>query len=357
MTAKKTTKAKTAAAKKIAGAAEKVKTKAAERIAAAKATAAQSLGSQGLAAGSAAAPGFCDRVAGSLESPAPARGTGAENRQPGSGWKWAVILLLCLWGFSSVKGCVANLHQRYADWKQSVIQRLIPTPPNPFERKTRPDRNDGNDNDGGGIRWKFIRGVEGARSLASWVKRNVPAGVSASAVYDVADAFYDAADAIRAEPEFDEPAEAVAAVRGRLYGAADSAWVPFLSGLDQQANSYGVKSIGDVCSFYYAVADALYDAAAPRAEPLSAPNESEPSEAEQDQAPPTDSAALPPAEPDSSDAAENRPPGLPDCPNGSCPNQNPAPRTGYGYGYKQKNKDSGSAADDDASEPYRSRSC
>jgi len=310
MTAKKTAKtAKTAAAKKIAGAAADLKTKTAERVASAKATAAQSLG-----------------------SPAPARGTGAENRQPGSGWKWAIIIFLCFWGFSGVKGCVSSAHQKYIDWKQSVIQRLIPAPPNPFERKTRPDRNDGGDRDGG-IRWKFIRGVEGARSLAAWVRKNVPAGAEPGTVYDVADAFYDAADAIRAEPEFDEPAEAVAAVRGRLYGAADSAWVPFLTGLDQQANTYGVKSIGDVCSFYYAVADALYDAA-PAAksapEPVETAAESEeaasdetaPSEAVPSQEPPSDSAALPPAEPVSPDAAQQ-------CPDGNCPNQ--APRYNYGY--------------------------
>ena len=260
--------------------------------------------------------------------------TAASGAPPAfNAWKWALILLLAFWCLSGVKGCVSTIQQRFADWKQSVIQRLIPTPPNPFERKTRPDNDD---SDGGGIRWKFIRGVEGARSLASWVRQNVPAGADPKTVYDVADAFYDAADVIRAEPEFDEPAEAVAAVRGRLYGAADSAWVPFLTGLDSQANTYGVKSIGDVCELYYAVAGALYDAApAARSapEPLEAVSAvSEPSaEPEPGQEPPSDPAALPePAEPDAAETAEPETPAK-ECPSGQCPNQ--APRTGYGYGY------------------------
>lgn len=260
-----------------------------------------------------------------LKAKAADRIAAAETRRPVPGWKWAFILLLTFWCLSGVKGCVSTIQQRFADWKQSVIQRLIPTPPNPFERKTRPDNDD---SDGGGIRWKFIRGVEGARSLASWVRQNVPAGAEPKTVYDVADAFYDAADAIRAEPEFDEPAEAVAAVRGRLCGAADSAWVPFLTGLDSQANTYGVKSIGDVCEFYYAVAGALYDAApavrsAPEpleaAEPAPAANESAPSEAEPDRQPPSDPAALPPAEPDSS---------------ASRGGQFSAPGYGYNYGWR-----------------------
>ena len=273
-------------------------------------------------------------------------------------WKWALILLLCLWCLSGVKGCVSNIHNRFTAWKDSVIQRFLPTPPNPFERKTRPD--DNGDDDGGGIRWKFIRGVAGARPLAPWVRRNVPAGAEPKTVYDVADAFYDAADAIRSDPAFDEPAEAVAAVRGRLYGAADAAWVPFLTGLDSQANAYGVESIGDVCEFYYAVAGALYDAApavrtAPEplesaAEPAPAANESAPSEAEPERQPPSDPAALPPAEPDSSASRGGQIPAPEpeqttakpeqttakpeqNCPNGSCPNQAPGNNYGNGYNY------------------------
>lgn len=265
-----------------------------------------------------------------------------------------MVLLLFLAGVGT-RTLIEKAHAGFIGWKDSVIQRLIPTPPNPFERKTRPDNNDNNggEDDGGGIRWKFIRGVAGARPLASWVRRNVPAGAEPSTVYDVADAFYDAADAIRSDPAFDEPAEAVAAVRGRLYGAADAAWVPFLTGLDSQANAYGVESIGDVCEFYYAVAGALYDAApaartAPEplesaAEPAPAANESAPSAAEPERQPPSDPAALPPAEPDSSAAEPEQKPSEPaqtpakpaqNCPNGSCPNQAPGYNYGgYNYGY------------------------
>ena len=265
-----------------------------------------------------------------------------------------MVLLLFLAGVGT-RTLIEKAHAGFIGWKQTVIQRLIPTPPNPFERKTRPDGNDDGE-DGGGIRWKFVRGAGGARSLASWVRRNVPAGAEPKTVYDVADAFYDAADAIRSDQAFDEPAEAVAAVRGRLYGAADAAWVPFLTGLDSQANAYGVETIGDVCEFYYAVAGALYDAApaartAPEpletaAEPAPAANESAPSEAEPDRQPPSDPAALPPAEPDSSAAEPAQKPAEPaqkpaepaqNCPNGSCPNPNgaksPAAASGYGYGY------------------------
>lgn len=248
-------------------------------------------------------------------------------------WKWAAIALLCLWGFSGVKGCV---QEKFAGWKESVIQRLVPAPPSPFrdrERRTRPDRNDG-DNDGG-IRWKFIRGVEGAGSLASWVKKNVPAGVSVSSVYDVADAFYDAADAIAASPAIDTPAEAVAAVRQRLAFAADAGWAGFLAGLDRQANTYGVESIADVIAFYYAVGTALYDSAGVKAAGPESPEAvsaaSEPSaEPEPGQEPPSDPAALPePAEPDASEPAPE--PAAKECPSGTCPNA--APRAGYGYNY------------------------
>ena len=246
--------------------------------------------------------------------------------------KTALMVLLLFLAGVGTRTLLEKAHDGFVNWKQSVIQRLIPTPPNPFERKTRPDNDD---SDGGGIRWKFIRGVDGARSLASWVRQNVPAGAEPKTVYDVADAFYDAADAIRAEPEFDEPAEAVAAVRGRLYGAADSAWVPFLTGLDSQANTYGVKSIGDVCEFYYAVAGALYDAVSAKAEPLEAVSAvSEPSaEPEPGQEPPSDPAALPePAEPDAAETAEPETPAK-ECPSGQCPNQAPGNNYGSGYNY------------------------
>ena len=321
MTTKKTAKTKTAAAKKIADAAEKVTELKAARLPAV-------------------------RTAASNATAEP----GAENRQPGSGWKWALILLLCLWGLNGVKGCVSAAHERFADWKRNLIQRLIPSPPDPFkrERRTRPDRNDG---DGGGddrgIIWRFTRGVGGSGSLASWIRKNVPA-VPASGVYDVADAFYDAADTIAASPAIDEPAEAVAAVRQRLLFVADAGWADFLAGLDRQANAYGVESIADVIEFYYAVGTALYDAAgvkSPAPEPLESaaaepaaeeapPEETEPSGAKPDQEPPSDPAALPPAEPVSSDRAEpEQTPAEPaqNCPNGSCPNA--APRYNYGYGY------------------------
>ena len=301
MTAKKTTKTKKDAAAKISGAAAKVNELKAELMAQAD-----------------------DLIASAKESAA-----GAAAAKKFSIRKTALMVLLLFLAGVGTRTLLEKAHDGFANWKQSVIQRLIPTPPNPFERKTRPDNDD---SDGGGIRWKFIRGVEGARSLASWVRQNVPAGAEPKTVYDVADAFYDAADAIRAEPEFDEPAEAVAAVRGRLYGAADSAWVPFLTGLDSQANTYGVKSIGDVCEFYYAVAGALYDAVSAKAEPLKAVSAvSEPSaEPEPGQEPPSDPAALPePAEPDAAETAEPETPAK-ECPSGQCPNQ--APRTGYGYG-------------------------
>ena len=231
-------------------------------------------------------------------------------------WKIAFIILAGCWALCGVKGCAANIHQRFADWKQSVIDRLVPSPPNPFdfekrERKTRPDSDQ---DDGRGIIWRFTRGVGGSGSLGSWVKKNMPAGAQPKTVYDVADAFYDAADRIAENPEIDEPNEAVAAVRGRLYGAADESWVPFLRGLDQQANTFGVESIADVIEFYYTIAGALYNAA----EKASAPSGPEPA-----QQPPSEPAALPePAEPGASPTA---------CPGGNCPNQ--APRYNYNYGY------------------------
>ena len=316
MTAKKTAKTKQNAAAKISGAAAKVNELKAELMAQAD-----------------------DLIASAKESAA-----GAAAAKKVSIRKTALMVLLLFLAGVGTRTLLEKAHDGFVNWKQSVIQRFIPAPPNPFERKTRPDNNDNDDSDGGGIRWKFIRGVAGARSLASWVRQNVPAGAEPKTVYDVADAFYDAADAIRSDTAFDEPAEAVAAVRGRLYGAADSAWVPFLTGLDSQANAYGVESIGDVCEFYYAVAGALYDAApaartAPEpleaAEPAPAANESAPSAAEPDRQPPSDPAALPPAEPDSSAAEPEQKPSEPsqNCPNGSCPNQAPGYNYGNGYNY------------------------
>lgn len=232
-------------------------------------------------------------------------------------WKIAFVVLAGCWALSGVKGCAANIHQRFADWKQSVIDRIVPTPPvpEPFkrERKTRPDGND-QENDRG-IIWRFLRGTSaGAKSLSVWIRENVPKDASPKTVYDVADAFYDAADKIAAEPAIDTPEEAVAAARQGIYAAADESWVPFLRGLDQQANTFGVESIADVIEFYYTIAGALYNAA----EKASAPSGPEPA-----QQPPSESAALPePAEPGASPTA---------CHGGSCPNQ--APRYNYNYGY------------------------
>ena len=235
-------------------------------------------------------------------------------------WKIAFVILAGCWALSGVKGCAANIHQKYTDWKQSVIDRIVPAPPvpEPFkrERKTRPDGND-QENDRG-IIWRFLRGTSaGAKSLSVWIRENVPKDASPKTVYDVADAFYDAADKIAAEPAIDTPEEAVAAARQGIYAAADSSWVPFLQGLDQQANAFKVESIDDVITFYYAVAGALYDAAA-------VPGAAAPSEAEEsDRLPPSGQNALqPPAEP--------AVPGT-DCPGGNCPNQ--APRYNYGYNY------------------------
>lgn len=231
-------------------------------------------------------------------------------------WRNVAILLVLLFVVPRIGGCVLDrAKNRFTNWKESVIQRLVPTPPNPFERKTRPDPDKDTDNRGG-IRWKFIRGVEGARSLSAWVSKNVPAGADPSTVYDVADAFYDAADAIRNDSEYDEPAEAVASVRGLLYRAADAAWVPFLTGLDEQANAYGVTSISDVSQFYYAVADALYTAA-------EKPRASAPAEADNQAAPVPE----PPTE-----RASGAPLDAGDCPNGQCPSAQQQPRYNYGYG-------------------------
>ena len=306
MTAKKTTKTKQDAAAKISGAAAKVNELKAELMAQAD-----------------------DLIASAKESAA-----GAAAAKKFSIRKTALMVLLLFLAGVGTRTLLEKAHDGFVNWKQTVIQRLIPTPPNPFEkreRRTRPDRNDG-DGDDRGIIWRFTRGVGGSGSLASWVKKNVPAGVSASSVYDVADAFYDAADTIEKSPAIDEPAEAVAAVRQRLVFAADAGWAEFLGGLDRQANTFGVESIADVIEFYYAVGSALYDAVSAKAEPLEAVSAvSEPSaEPEPGQEPPSDPAALPePAEPDAAEPAEPETPAK-ECPSGQCPNQ--APRTGYGYG-------------------------
>jgi len=259
-------------------------------------------------------------------------------------WKGAFILLVLFWCFSGVKGCVSGLHEKYTDWKQGLIERLVPTP-NPFpDRKKRPDNSD-NDNDGRrndrGIIWRFLRGTGGARPITSWIRSNVPKNAPAKTVYDVADAFYDAADRIAAEPQIDEPSEAVAAARQEIYAAADPSWVPFLEGLDEQANSFGVKSIKDVITFYYTVAGALYDAA-PAAPGAAAPSEADAGEL----VPPTVPGTLPPpAEPAASDASakpkkkktaepKKTEETAPECPDGSCQNgQCPNNGGGYNYGY------------------------
>ena len=238
-------------------------------------------------------------------------------------WKWLVILAVLFWIGSSVRSCTNNFKQYFANINPFHRFEDL-TPPNPFrERKTRPDNEKKeNDSDRRGIIWRFTGQTESARTLAGWVKKNVPAGAKPSTIYDVADAFYDAADRIEANPAIDEPNEAVAAARLGIFAAADPSWVPFLSGLDQQANTFGVESIDDVITFYYAVAGALYDAAS-GVSGAAAPSEAEAG----DRVPPTDPGTLPPpAEPAASDTAK-------DCPDGSCPNR-ASYYNGYGYGWR-----------------------
>lgn len=236
-------------------------------------------------------------------------------------WKWLVILAVLFWIGSSVRSCTNNFKQYFANLNPFHRFEDL-TPPNPFrERKTRPDNEKKeNDSDRRGIIWRFTGQTESARTLAGWVKKNVPSGAKPSTIYDVADAFYDAADRIEANPAIDEPNEAVAAARLGIFAAADSTWTPFLAGLDEQANAYGVKSIADVTDFYYAVASALYEAAA-AVSAAAVPSEAE----EPGQLPPSDQAALPPpAEPAVPETAEQ-------CRDGSCA----YPRSyNYGYGWR-----------------------
>lgn len=179
-------------------------------------------------------------------------------------WKVIAILLILFYVVPQVGGCAWNIVKDKLNPFGWFEFRAPDPPPNPFqrERKTRPDKKEKKktEPDRRGIIWRFEQRAEDANDLAAWVKKNRPKTDSGD-IYDVADAFYDAADAIQANPEIDEPAEAVAEVRKNLLRITDRVWVPFLEDLDDQANGYGVTSIEDAVEFYYVVADALYDSA------------------------------------------------------------------------------------------------